>query len=129
MRAKTLEDAEELRRRQFAPVAKPTENNSDEEDIEQAGCKAKSIKNGGDKEDILTRRAGLPAKRKRAKRRVAKIEAELGALGHTAAITESQSGASYPNRPSTPKGIPDTWIRMEGWMVWEDEEGQPNQYA
>jgi len=61
---------------------------------------------------MFARHARLRAKRKRAKRRVAKIEAELEALGDTAAMRTG--GASNPARPSNPKWILDTWIRLEG---------------
>jgi len=91
MRAKTLKDAEELRRKQVASQAKPIENDSDEE-------------------NVVARRARSLARRRCAKRRVAEIEAELEALGDT--LATGTGGASSPPRPSTPEGIPDSWRKV-----------------
>lgn len=92
-----MKELEELRHGQVAPKAKPIKNSSDEEVTEQAGRKAKPIKNGGDKEETVARRARVQAKRKRAKRRVAEIQAELEALDDT--VATRTGGASSPARP------------------------------
>lgn len=111
MRAKTSKDAEELGHKQAGPQAKPTENSRDEKDTDQVGRKATPIKNGG-KEGRFARRAKvakLRAKEKRAKHRVAEIEAEFEAMGDT--VATRMGGASKPASPSTPEGMPDNWIR------------------